>query len=109
MEADIADDSELEQVEQKVKNLILEVFKRTIDDNISPRMDLFQNPDAIEKYLFSNETKPRMEEGTPDVLTKKEENPRVQRNQKKERVGIVDGKQVPAVKTLQFRDAIFEA
>jgi len=109
IEARVATEEELAAVEQNTKKLIVDVFKLTIDDEVSPRMDIFAQPDSIEKYMFSNEKKEKMAEGEPDVLAPKEENSRIQRMAKKERVGMKDGKPVPSVKVVQFRDAVFES
>jgi 2-oxoisovalerate dehydrogenase E1 component len=109
IEANVATEEELATVEQNTKKLIIDVFKLTIDDEVSPRMDIFAQPDSIEKYMFSNEKKEKMTEGEPDVLAPKEENSRMQRMAKKERAGIKDGKPVPSVKVVQFRDAVFES
>lgn len=107
--AGIATTEELDNVEAGTKALIFDVFKLTIDDEVSPRMDIFAHPDSIEKYMFSNLKVEKMDDREPDVTGPKEANSRVQRNMKKERAGIKDGKPVPSVKVFQFRDAIFEA
>lgn len=109
IEAKIASEDELDNVISKVEKLIYDVFSLAINDEVSPRMDLVNKTDSIEKYMFSNENIKKMDDRDPDVLGAKNENSRVQRIKKKERRGIIDGKPVPSVKVVQFRDAIFEA
>lgn len=109
IEANMATEKELNEVKEASETIIQEVFKLSIDDHVSPRMDLVNEVDSIEKYMFSNQKIEKMDNRKPDVLAPKEENARVQRIAKKERVGIKDGKTVPSVKAYQFRDAVFEA
>ncbi|WP_303861155.1 thiamine pyrophosphate-dependent enzyme [Alkalibaculum bacchi] len=110
LEAGMTTEKELDEVKEAAETVIEEVFKLSIDDSVSPRMDLMNEADSIEKYMFSNEKIPSMDTTRePDVLGPKEENTRVKRIAKKERAGIKDGKTVPSVKAFQFRDAVFEA
>ena len=72
-------------------------------------MDLVANPRAIEELMFSNRRIEKMEDRPCDAYAPLEENARYQQVQKKERMGIVDGKPVSKNKVYQIRDAIFEA
>ena len=95
---------------EDIKTQITEVVKLASSDDISPRMCLTTVPDAIEKLMFSNKKIEKCGEGEPDVLLKKEENPRVQQLTKKERFYLdKDGKPVSKNKVYQLRDGIFEA
>ncbi|MBP1675226.1 MAG: dehydrogenase, partial [Bacteroidetes bacterium] len=90
--------------------LMAHILKLTVDDNISPRLDLINNPDAIGKMMFSNCSEDRMEEGKPEVLMPLEENPRVRSIKTKARYyKDKDGKPVSKAKLYQLRDGIFEA
>lgn len=107
--ADIAKDSAFDEILENTKDLITEIFKISIDNDISPYMNLNADPKAIEKLMFSNQKIEKMEERECEALMPKEENPRVQQIAKKERFGIQDGKKVSKNKVYQVRDGIFEA
>ena len=109
VENGVMTEAEIEEMKAAVHQLNVESFKLAIDDEISPRMNLREHPDAIEKYMYSNQHMPKMVEGEPNVLAPKEENPRWQQIQKKSRTGIKDGKELPSAAVVQIRDAIFEA
>jgi len=106
----VADSSLLEQIRAETGELILEAFKRSIDDVISPRMDLVSNPGLIGEMMFSNQSADRMEERVPEVNHPMEENPRVAQIARKERYAFdQEGNPHSAMKQYQFRDGIFEA
>ena len=109
IKSSVSNETSINNVENIVTELITKTFKLSIDDNISPRMNLVKNPKAISKLMFSNQRIEKMEDRQPDVLMPREENPRVQQIAKKIRVGIKDGKPVPKNRMYQLRDAIFEA
>ncbi|MGC9341893.1 MAG: alpha-ketoacid dehydrogenase subunit alpha/beta [Bacteroidales bacterium] len=106
----ILDDNKLGELKDKVTSLVTRTLKLSIDDSVSPRMDLISNPELIGDMMFSNESADKMEEGEPEVLMPMEENPRVQQIAKKERFGLdKNGKPYSKVKTYQLRDGLFEA
>ena len=109
--ADICSELEIEQIHEVVTRRMTKICKLSIDDNLSPRMDLDKDPTAISRLIFSNERVKSFEESRePDVLMPKEENPRVKQLQTKERYVIdKDGKPVPKTKQFGLRDGIFEA
>ncbi|MCG8483360.1 MAG: thiamine pyrophosphate-dependent enzyme, partial [Clostridia bacterium] len=107
--SNIASESEIESVNEYVESVILKAFKLASDLEISPRMDIKKEPDAISQLMFSNEKVAKMENRACSVLAPKEENPRVQKLKKKIRVGMVDGKPVSKVKGFSLRDALFES
>ena len=73
-------------------------------------MDLKKEPDAISRYMFSNQKVTRMAEGKPDVFGPKEANPRWQKVQKKAHFAFrEDGSPVPASSVYAYRDAVFES
>jgi 2-oxoisovalerate dehydrogenase E1 component len=109
VDAGVAADSVFEEIVEKSKAVITEILKLSIDDNISPRMDLKKDKDAIASLMFSNMKMPKMNDRVPETLMPKEENPRIKKIAAKERFGIKDGKPVPKNKVYQYRDAIFEA
>ncbi|MEN8201163.1 MAG: thiamine pyrophosphate-dependent enzyme [Bacteroidota bacterium] len=108
--AGVADQSVLDQIKKETGDLLLGSFKLSIDDEISPRMDLIANPELIGEMMFSNESVDAMEEGPLDTLMPMEENPRVKQIARKERYAYDEnGKAYSGMKQYQFRDGIFEA
>lgn len=109
LENSVADREEIEGIKTEIGEMILSVFKLAIDEKISPYMDIFKEPDSIEKYIFSNQRIEKLANSEPDVIGKKEENIRFDRIQKKSRSGLKDGKKLPSSAVVQIRDTIFEA
>ncbi|HQK67962.1 MAG TPA: thiamine pyrophosphate-dependent enzyme [Bacteroidales bacterium] len=106
----IAKQDHLDDIKTGTAELMMHILKLTVDDNISPRLDLIKNPDAIGEMMFSNCSIDRMEEGKPEVLMPLEENPRVRSLKTKARYyRDNDGKPVSKAKLYQLRDGIFEA
>ncbi|MBN1131459.1 MAG: dehydrogenase [Bacteroidales bacterium] len=110
MDSGLADQSELEKIRSEITDLVSLACRLSIDDAVSPRMDLVKNPELIGEMMFSNGSVDRMEERQADVLMPLEENPRVKQLMKKERYAY-DAKGNPhsSMKLYQFRDGIFEA
>jgi 2-oxoisovalerate dehydrogenase E1 component len=108
--AGVARPEVLEEIRTEAGELMTHILSLTVDDKISPRLDLNADPDAIGKMMFSNLSVDRMEERTPDVMMPLEENPRVKSIKTKERYYLDrDGKPVSKARTFQLRDGIFEA
>jgi 2-oxoisovalerate dehydrogenase E1 component len=110
VKAGIATKQELDNIWADSKALILEMLKLTINDHISPRMNLDRHPEQIGEMMFSNQSMDAMEKGKPEVSHPMSENPRVQQLAKKERFAFDrDGKPHSKMKQYQLRDGIFEA
>ena len=110
IDAKVATGDSFEAIKETVKERITKICAMAADETISPRMDLFKTPDAIEKIMFSNEKVEKMEDRPVDVNMPMEENPRVQAIAKKERFAFdANGKPVSKNKVYQLRDGIFEA
>jgi 2-oxoisovalerate dehydrogenase E1 component len=110
LDAGVLDQAALDQIKKETDELIVGAFKLSIDDQVSPRMDLITNPGLIGDMMYSNQSMDSMEEGTPEVNHPMEENPRVKQIARKERYAYdKNGKAYSAMKQYQFRDAIFEA
>lgn len=105
VENNVATEKELNSIDEEVENRIVSVGKIAADKNISPHM---QNPEDISNMMFSNKKIKSMNDNKCETLTKKEENSRIKRLKRKERVGIKDGKKVSTLKTYSIRDALFE-
>ncbi len=106
----IANQGQLDEITANTKELLSQILKISIDDEVSPRINMQKDPDCIGKMMFSNGSVDKMEEGTPEVLLTLDENPRVKALKNKERFfKDKDGKPVSKAKIYQFRDGIFEA
>jgi 2-oxoisovalerate dehydrogenase E1 component len=100
----------LNNTKSDTSRLITHILKLATDDNISPRLDMNSDPDAIGKMMFSNISADRMEENDPEVLMPLEENPRVKSIKNKVRFyKDSEGNPVSKARLYQLRDGIFEA
>ena len=109
VEAGIAAKEELDAIEAEVSSNIFDAFKLAIDESVSPRMNFEKEPDAIAKYMFSNQKIAKMADGEPDVFGPKEENSRWKKVQGKKHYAFKeDGAPVPASIVYSYRDALFE-
>jgi len=115
VDAKICKQSDIDALHTVITSRMTKICKLAIDDNISPRMDLSKDPNAISGIMFSNQTAGKFDaDREPDVLIPKEklaeENPRVKQLLTKERfVFDKDGNPVPKTKQFGLRDGIFEA
>jgi len=110
IEAGVATAEELDKVVATVKETNFRNFKLAIDEEISPRMNLDADPDAIADMMFTNGHVEAFDDAQPDVNIPMEEIPRVQAIAKKERFGFdKNGKPVSKNKVYQLRDGLFEA
>lgn len=110
MASAVATQQELDGIQQKVKEVMLETFKLSIDDEVSPRMDLHKNPEALGEMMFSNQSVDSLSDATPDVNHPMNENPRVKQIAQKERFAFdANGKPFSKMKQYQLRDGLFEA
>ncbi|HPR30480.1 MAG TPA: thiamine pyrophosphate-dependent enzyme [Prolixibacteraceae bacterium] len=110
VDAGLATPQELDAVWDDIKVLISETLTLTIDDKVSPRMDLQKDPNRIGEMIFSNRSVDAMLDGKPEVNHPMEENPRVQQIARKERFAFdAEGKPFSKMKQYQLRDGIFEA
>ncbi len=111
VEAGVCAQSEIDAIRATVKADMLRNFKRSIDDEISPRIDIFgAQANYIGDLMFSNEKVRAFDAGRqPDVLLPKEECPRVMQVSRKERFAFdQNGKPVSKNKLYQLRDGIAE-
>ncbi len=108
--AGIAESYRLEEIGNETADILMNILKLTIDDEVSPRLNLQNDPDAIGKMMFSNDSSERMDERIPEVLIPLEENPRVKSIKNKARFHLdKEGKAVSKARLFQLRDGIFEA
>lgn len=108
--AGITSQDNLDTISSETKELLADMLKLSINDELSPRINLKNDSDFIGKMMFSNCSIDKMEEGIPEVLIPLEENPHVKSLKNKERFfKDKEGKPVSKAKLYQFRDGIFEA
>jgi len=107
--AGICAESDLEEIKADVKRRVTKTLELAASPEISPRLDLDADPDAISRYMFSDESIEKFDDREPEVLIPLKDNPRVAQISKKERFGIKDGKEVSKARAYQLRDALFEA
>ncbi|MDD4772479.1 MAG: thiamine pyrophosphate-dependent enzyme [Eubacteriales bacterium] len=107
----IAKAEQLDDIKDSIVRRMTMICKLATDDELSPRMDLNKNPDAISGIMFSNQKVASMETGRePEVLMPKEDNPRVKQIAGKSRFAYDEnGKAVPKTKVYALRDGLFEA
>lgn len=107
IEAKVATQTDLDAIQQDIKDLVYEMFLKSIDEEISPRM---KDPQIIGDMMFSNGSVDSMSDAIPDVLMPLSENSRVKKIAAKERFAFdADGKPFSKMKQFQLRDGIFEA
>ncbi|MDD4494197.1 MAG: thiamine pyrophosphate-dependent enzyme, partial [Eubacteriales bacterium] len=109
IKAKVAGENELDAVKENVVRLITDICALATNDEVSPRIDLHKDPDAIGKLMFSNQKIEKLDDRECDVLMPLEENPRVQQIAKKIRTAFKDEQPVPKNRMYQLRDGIFEA
>lgn len=106
----IASAEMIEEIRYKTSELITHILRLTINDEISPRIDLDSDPDAVGRMMFSNGSADSMAEGVPRVLIPLDDNPRVRSLKNKERFfKDREGNVVSKARLYQLRDGIFEA
>ena len=107
LEAGVATQADLDAILHNIKELVYEMFLKSIDDLISPKME---NPDVIGEMMFSDGSVDSFSDAQPEVLLPLEENPRVKKIANKERFAFdADGKPFSKMKQFHLRDGLFEA
>lgn len=107
----IASEAEFDAIDEEIVKRMTRICRMATDDSISPRMDLSKEPDIISSIMFSNQHVRSMDESRePEVLMPKEENPRLKQLAAKSRFAFDEnGKEIPKIKVLGLRDALFES
>jgi 2-oxoisovalerate dehydrogenase E1 component len=97
---------ELETIQEGIRQKLIAVVKRAIDDTVSPRV----GGNFIESVMFSNGKAEKLDDREPELSQPLDENPRVKALAAKARYGFdAEGKPVSKNKVFQYRDALFEA
>jgi 2-oxoisovalerate dehydrogenase E1 component len=110
IDASVVIQDQLDSITGDTREMLTHILKLSIDDKISPRLDLVSDPDSIGRMMFSNGSEEKMEDRTPQVMMPLEDNPRIKAIRNKERFyRDREGNPVSKARLFQFRDAIFEA
>ena len=106
----VAGESEFDEMEEKIISRMTDIMKLAINDEISPRMDLNRDPDAIASIMFSNQKVHSMDTSRPaEMLKPHDECDRVKEMAGKIRKAFdADGKPVPKMKVYNIRDGLCE-
>jgi 2-oxoisovalerate dehydrogenase E1 component len=102
---------EIDALRAQAEALVLKAYRKAINLEISPRSNLKNVGNMLEKIMFSNLKVETMETGRkPDVLMPKEENPRVKQLASRSRSAFDEkGAKLPKSRCIGLRDALFEA
>jgi 2-oxoisovalerate dehydrogenase E1 component len=125
IDAGACSQADLVAMQQQIDQAMGRACKLAVDLEISPRADLRQPGNLLERVMFSNQRLETPAPGTPagsaggltrsgtnipEVLIPREANPRVQQLATRGRSGIDEnGKPLPKSKCITVRDALFEA
>jgi 2-oxoisovalerate dehydrogenase E1 component len=110
VEAGVSDQQTLDGIWEEIRILMVELLKVSIDEAVSPRMDILKRPEQIGGMMFSETPTDSMESRKVEVNHAITENPRVVQLAKKERFAFdSEGKPFSKMKQYQLRDGIFEA
>jgi len=105
----ITDQETLNNIKSIIVKRTEKILKLAGDLEISPRLNLKNDPNAIGYYMFSNDSVEKLNDRKPEINHDWDENPRIQQIKKKERFGLKEGKPVPKIKAYNFRDGVYEA
>jgi len=110
MEAGVATQADLDAIQTYVKDVIFEMYKLAIDEEVSPRMDLVKDNELLGDMMFSNGSVDSLGDAKPEVNHPLEENPRVKQIAGKCRFyKDENGNAVSKMKMYNIKDGLFEA
>ena len=85
-------------------------MKRTLEITVDPVLSPMVDAAFVESVMFSNGNVEKMDDTKPVLLEKLEDNARVQQIARRNRYAFDEnGKEYPAARQYQYRDAVFEA
>ncbi len=111
VDAKVCDQNKIDEINQKIDELVTKALAKASDAKISPRADLKKQNNLLEQTMFSNEKYDTSEPGRePEVLMPKEENPRVKSLANRSRSAFDEkGQRLKDTRCIGVRDALFEA
>jgi 2-oxoisovalerate dehydrogenase E1 component len=103
---ELATQDDLEAMRQNILEKMKKALEITVDEAISPMVD----EQFIEQVMFSNGNVEKFDDRACEISQPMEENPRVQQIARRARYAFDEtGKELPASRQYQYRDAVFEA
>jgi len=106
IENGVVQQADLDRMDTLLEEKMRMTLQITADPKISPMVD----EAFIESVMFSNGSVEKFDDAKPVLLQSLEENPRVQQIAKRNRYAYDEnGKEYPAARQYQYRDAVFEA
>ncbi len=110
-DASVLDDAGMEEIDNKVLAHFTEIFKLAINDEISPILGFEKDEQYLDDYMYSRGKMPITTDRKPEMSdVAREDNPRVKRIARRSRKAYDDeGNLLSPMKSVQIRDAIFEA
>ena len=110
IDAGVCTQADLDNLQARVDEIILNAYRKAIDLEISPRAHQKNVGCTLEAAMFSNARVEKLADGKPQVNHALAENPRVQQLAKRSRSGLDEaGQPIPKQRTIGIRDALFEA
>jgi 2-oxoisovalerate dehydrogenase E1 component len=109
--ADICDKNLLDQMNDRINELIMKACKKASDINLSPRTDLKRKFCLLESTMYSNLKIDSMEPARkPETLIPRQENPRLKSLAKRSRSAYDENsRRLKDSQCIGIRDALFEA
>lgn len=110
IEAGVCSQSDIDEMQAGIDELMLKSYGKAVDLEISPRTDQKSTGCLLEQVMFSDERVEKMDDREPEVLMPLAENPRVQQLARRSRSGLDEnGNALPKQRCIGVRDALFEA
>lgn len=101
---------EFEKIKKEISDFYFEIYKHSIDPKFTQELDWDNNNQLLDNLMFSREKHKITDNKKVEVTISKEENPRIKRISRRERYALdKNGNPISKMKSLQIRDAIFEA
>lgn len=108
-DAGIASDARFEDILAQTKERMAKICRLAADPEVSPYLNLTDNPLAVEHLMFSDQKVPSFGSGDPDLLEPADSCAAYKKIKEKIRTSVFDGKPTPKLKQYNIRDAISEA
>ena len=108
VDAGVANDTQLEDILKETAERMTIICKAASDPQISPYVDFRQDPQVVERLMFSNQKVEKLDDREPEVNMPLNEVPAYKKLKEKERSPIVNGKPVSKMKLFNLRDALSE-
>ncbi len=108
--AKVLDKNQIKDLDQNIEAEFLKIYKISIDPKLTTDLDWDGNPGLLDDIMFSREKFAITSDKEVEVKIPLEQNPRVQRIAKRARYAFdKNGKELSKMRSLQIRDALFEA